>query len=69
MELYAWTNNTVDENWPLIIYTDTENPTTSSKIYDSNGNQLDPHDFTSKLTIEMISANQNNITFYYGNSG
>lgn len=63
--LYAWTCESTIQNFPKTFYTDTENPTTSSKIYDSSGNELDIHDFTTNGTGSINSASSSEIIIFY----
>ena len=40
MNLYAWTTSSTSLTNQTTVYTDTESPTTSSIIYDKDGNKI-----------------------------
>lgn len=63
--LYAWTTASTTLNFPETFYTDTETPTSSSKIYDASGNELDVANFAPNGSGRINSTSASSIIMYY----
>ena len=64
--LYGWTITSAYASCPTVIYTKTANPTTSTPIYDINGNEIDMSSRTGLYTY-LSSASDSSLEFTYSN--
>ena len=65
-QLYGWTITSAYASCPTVIYTKTANPTTSTPIYDINGNEIDMSSRTGLYT-HLSSASDSSLEFTYSN--